>query len=330
MKQCPFCNAKIEENARFCLYCMTSLDGKQKPKIPAQPNNWWKYILSALLLFVIVGVCFWIFPKTAPTNNIADFQTPTNTEKTVSQTASAETTVSSPSFVPSQSVVSSQNASSISGIGSALAPETSSVVSQEGINPSSVPLVGSGVVPPVSSPVHSTPTPSIPSYESPTASSLPSSSQSLPTTVTYTYRDAKYGDDFAVSTDTTNRIVITGVKTPSANGEYVIPQTIDGKQVLAVMSLAFCDAEINQTVKMVVIPPSVKTVNKNAFANCYNLTDVYLQGSSIYIDPYAFADSAKHNGTLTIHCSSSCNDRNFRYYKNTASSYGAVYQEWNG
>ena len=330
MKQCPFCKAKIEENARFCLYCMTSLEEKQKQEAPVEPNKRWKVILSAFLVFTVLLVCLLVFPKTAPTNGGEITQTSTNMSETLFQTASAETTVSSPSFVPSQSVVSSQNASSISGIGSALAPETSSVVSQEGINPSSVPLVSSGVVPPVSSPVHSTPSPSIPSYESPTASSLPSSSQSLPTTVTYTYRDAKYGDDFAVSTDTTNRIVITGVKKPSANGEYVIPQTIDGKQVLAVMSLAFCDAEINQTVKMVVIPPSVKTIKENAFANCYNLTDVYLKGSSIYIDPYAFADSAKRNGTLTIHCSSSCNDRNFRYYKNTASSYGAVYQEWNG
>ena len=150
------------------------------------------------------------------------------------------------------------------------------------------------------------------------------------TTVTYAYRDAKYGDDFSVSADLENAVVITGVKTTAADGKYIIPDTIDGKKVVAIMGLAFCDDSISSTVKTVIVPSSVKTIWNNAFANCYNLTDIYFCGNSIYTESNAFPAVSKRNGTLTIHCSANCSDRNYRYYKNSASYYDAEYKEWNG
>ena len=127
-----------------------------------------------------------------------------------------------------------------------------------------------------------------------------------------------------------NSVVITGVKTVSANGEYKIPDTIDGKKVVAIMGLAFCDEGISSTVKKVIVPSTVKTIWNNAFANCYNLTDIYFCGNSIYTESNAFPETPKRNGTLTIHCSANCSDRNYRYYKNGASYYDAEYEEWNG
>lgn len=146
----------------------------------------------------------------------------------------------------------------------------------------------------------------------------------------YIYRDAKYGDDFSVSADLENAVVITGVKNASADGKYIIPETIDGKKVVAIMALAFCDDSISNTVKTVVVPSSVKTIWNNAFAICYNLTDIYFMGNSVYTESNAFPEASKRNGTLTIHCSANCSDRNYRYYKNSASYYDAEYEEWNG
>jgi hypothetical protein len=148
--------------------------------------------------------------------------------------------------------------------------------------------------------------------------------------VTYIYRDAKYGDDFSVSANLENAVVITGVKTTAADGKYIIPETLDGKKVIAIMALAFCDDKISSTVKTVIVPSSVKTIWNNAFANCYNLTDIYFKGNSIYTESNAFPETSKRNGTLTIHCSANCSDRNYRYYKNSASYYDAKYEEWNG
>ena len=127
-----------------------------------------------------------------------------------------------------------------------------------------------------------------------------------------------------------NAVVITGVKNASSDGKYMIPETIDGKKVVAITALAFCDDSISSTVKTVIVPSSVKTIWNNAFANCYNLTDIYFKGNAIYTESNAFPEVSKRNGTLTIHCSANCSDRNYRYYKNSASYYDAEYEEWNG
>ncbi len=132
-------------------------------------------------------------------------------------------------------------------------------------------------------------------------------------------------DDFyPLSLKTDGAIVITGVKQTVSDGIYEIPQTIDGKIVVAVMPQAF--TAVNKTVKQVILPASVKTVWNYAFEKCSNLTHVYLRGKAIYIEGQAFEGVPR----FTLHCSADCSDRNFRYYKNIAPNYGAVYEEWNG
>ena len=104
------------------------------------------------------------------------------------------------------------------------------------------------------------------------------------------------------------------------------------------MGLAFCDEGINSTVKKVIVPTTVKTIWNNAFANCYNLTDIYFCGSSIYTESQAFPEASKRNGAITIHCSAACSDREFRTYKSYITNYlndnlgdySILYEEWNG
>lgn len=150
------------------------------------------------------------------------------------------------------------------------------------------------------------------------------------TTAVYLYRDAKNGDDFAVNADLDNAVVIIGVSTVSSNGEYVIPETLNGKKVIAITALAFSDESVKDTVKKVLVPSSVKTIHANAFALCNNLTDIYFYGKAIYVDVNAFPPLENRTGDLTIHCSFDCSDRNFRYYRNSAVYYDAKYEEWNG
>jgi len=55
MKKCPFCKAQIEENARFCLYCMKPLVEKEVVP-PARENRRLIWLLPMLTVFLIFGV----------------------------------------------------------------------------------------------------------------------------------------------------------------------------------------------------------------------------------------------------------------------------------
>lgn len=53
MKKCPYCKAQLQENARFCLYCMKSLDEKQ-PVSFSRKRNFLPLALVAVLLVAML------------------------------------------------------------------------------------------------------------------------------------------------------------------------------------------------------------------------------------------------------------------------------------
>ena len=55
MKKCPKCKAEIQENARFCLYCMTSFDEKQAVDADRNTDKRWLIIAAALLALLLIG-----------------------------------------------------------------------------------------------------------------------------------------------------------------------------------------------------------------------------------------------------------------------------------
>lgn len=299
MKKCPFCNAQIDENARFCLYCMTPLEKKQLIATPKESNKWWLYTLPVLVALLIACSVF-IFVKN---DNLSD-----NVSGTYSFYSDNNNSVQSSSKNENSTV--SDNTS----VGSSIDSSSETLTSSNSTTTGSSSNASANEV--------------VSSDDSDSSSEI--STTPTTTTVSYTYRDAQYGDDFSVGGNLENCIVITGVETVSSNGEYAIPEAIDGKKVVAIMGLAFCDDNVKDTVKKVIVPSTVKTIWNYAFANCYNLTDIYFCGNAIYTESKAFAEESKRNGTLTIHCSANCSDRNYRYYKNSASYYGADYEEWNG
>lgn len=307
MKHCPFCNAEIEENARFCLYCMNSLEEKQKIVALKNAKKRWLVLLFAILFSVLLCICIaLIVKKTINTHNsidkISDSQTSTqiDTNKTPGDESSASKPSSSDSTLHNQEQSETEHSND---------PDNTINHSSSSAN---------------STNVNST-TQRVPD----SSNSTEPDSNTTTSTVTYRYRDAKLGDDFSVHADLDNCIVIIGVNTASSNGEYTIPETINGKKVISIMGLAFCDASIRNTVRKVIIPGNVKTIWGNAFVHCYNLTDIYFCGQSLYVESNAFAEKSKRTGNLTIHCSYNCEDRNFRYYRNSAIYYDALYEEWN-
>lgn len=338
MKKCPKCKAEIGEEARFCLFCMTSLEEKQTIKAKEENNKWWLIIIAALLVLVIAVGCIFIFaPKGEKTNS------ENSTSSALSVSNGSDFFVDDSSSTPEGQKGDLQDGKTPTATSSnkvqppfkndGIADETST--STKGENSTSVSSASDdNKTDKVNSNTeNSTSLTATSSQNSTTTSSTTTSSTttSSPTaTVTYLYRDAKYGDDFSVSANLENAVVIIGVKGVSADGKYIIPETIEGKRVLAIASLAFSDAKISNTVKTVIVPSTVKNIWGNAFANCYNLTDVYFKGDAVYTESNAFPEKSKRNGILTIHCSAKCNDRNYRYYKNSASYYDAEYKEWNG
>lgn len=150
----------------------------------------------------------------------------------------------------------------------------------------------------------------------------------------YTYVDATnataYPDWYSTIHQVQNAVVITRVNHVAADGVYVVPDTLDGKKVVAIMPGAFGDAAVSGAVRSVTLPTSVRTIWNDAFKDCIHLKDLYLKTPAVEIYTDAFPAVDRRSVTLTIHCQRDCRNLNFYYYRSIAPDYGAVYAEWNG
>lgn len=336
MKTCPFCKAEIEENARFCLYCMTSLEEKQVIRIQKTRQRW-PVILAAVFVLVLVVGGIWLILG-------GDDSVPTSSDSSANQTSAVSLSTSSTGqnqvVVDPTASITADNTHTTSGNQS----QSTTGSKTDGQRSSTNAKITTSTTSGRTSSLHNVPT-SSKTATTTGATSAKSTTSKIPTVTTsstsatgstvsqavYAYRKAQYGDDFSVSYPIpANAIVITGVTTPSSGGTYVIPASIDGHPVLAIMGGAFSGADVKNSVKKVVVPASVKTIWNYAFAGCYGLTDIYFCGNAIYTEANAFPDADKRTGILTIHCSASCHDRNLRLYKNSVGTFDALYEEWNG
>ena len=63
---CPACGAALQENARFCLHCMTQLDEKEKISLPRRSRRTvLRLAVPALCLLLAAGAVLLLFSKTA-------------------------------------------------------------------------------------------------------------------------------------------------------------------------------------------------------------------------------------------------------------------------
>lgn len=146
----------------------------------------------------------------------------------------------------------------------------------------------------------------------------------------YLYRDATSSDDELNfnSTLTDGGVTITGVSKTDENGIYVIPETIDGKKVVAIASHAFSDDAVKDTVRIVIFPRNVISVNVYSFYYCYNITDIYFP-SHTYIAGDAF-NPEKARYIITLHSPETATNRNFTKLSNFAMYQGMLFEPWIG
>lgn len=298
MKKCPKCKAEIEENARFCLYCMTSFEEKQTIEVSREKNKRWPIIIAAVLVLALILTAIFFVPNNDSPKDTASTSTGNSTH--------SDSDISEPSSTPENS---STNTSS------GKKPSTNS--SNNSSNGSS-------------KPGNSNPDDDKPDNDN----SSSGSSSNTDTQPRYTYIEATienaYPTGYSAMYAPENAIVITKVNYKEESGNYIIPDTIDGKKVAAIMPSAFSDSSISSSVKSVTLPSTVRTVWNDAFKHCYNLSDLYLKSAVIGIYENAFPSSIMRNGKLTIHCKRDCRNFNYYYYRNIADDYDAVYAEWNG
>ena len=106
MKKCPFCKAEIEENARFCLYCMKPLAEKEvvPPAKGSRPLIWLLPLLTAFLILAVLAAILLLGnprsdPPMADTTapiTVTDPENPSAPEETDSPTVTAPTEESEP------------------------------------------------------------------------------------------------------------------------------------------------------------------------------------------------------------------------------------------
>ncbi len=345
MKKCPFCKAEIEENARFCLYCMAQLDEKSVISAKRKKHRmvWWVVLACAAAAIIAVCLLFVLSDGSAgdesslpsraesreESSEAPSFTTDVNLDNGESSASEQESSISEEESSASEetsedsSVESREDSSEISV---EISVETSTSVSEDSsIEESSI--VESSIV--ESSIIESS------EEESSTAESSEDTSEPKQE-IKYIYRDAVVGDDWG-SISTENAITIIGVETVSADGTYVIPDTIDGKRVLAVAGYAFSDEKICGTVKKVIVAESVKNIHNYAFKNCNNMTDIYLKSEAVAGSPlYFLPEMEKRKNVITLHASATCHDRDHRIYKSTYSYYEllgkpiGIFEEWDG
>ncbi len=321
MKKCPFCKAELEENARFCLYCMAQLD--EKSVITAKRKKR-RLIWAGVSFFAVLLALVFVF-LLSDRNGKEGASTLSQTESVV------ESAISLPYSSEEESDLSEKSESSVSEQESSFVDKEDS--SGDSSEDSSEISVESGEVLIESSVVETSVEDS--SVEDSSVENSEDTSQPKEE-IKYIYRDAVVGDDWG-SISTENAITIIGVETVSADGTYVIPDTIDGKRVLAVASNAFSDEKICGTVKKVIVAESIKNIHNYAFKNCFNMTDIYLKSEAVAGSPHYFLpDLEKRKNVITLHASATCHDRNHRTYKSiysyadfTGKPIG-IFEEWNG
>lgn len=318
MKTCPKCGAQMEENARFCLYCMTSLEQKTSLKISLRTKKV-RWLCSVFcILTVVIALCGFGIAFSGKSDNSPKKKSPTNTK---SHPSSVSENDENPSQNPLFSALFSSSSDSSStektpstSHQTSQGNETGSNISgQSGISSSS--KVSSGVSSGTSTNSQNSSPSSSPSSSSTvtsstvTSSTVTSSTPSAPSTDYYPESNflkyAKYEIENGEAT-------ITGFTYSGLSVHLQIPSYIEGAPVTNIGYKAFSGkhdiksvllpstlktissyAFFSSSITAVTIPEGVEKIGENAFLCCNSLTSVTLPKSITKLDDGAFSTCTK-------------------------------------
>lgn len=350
MKECPFCKADIEENARFCLYCMKPLVEKEVVP-PAKEKRRLIWLLPVLAACLILGVlaAFLLMGDPQGDPSVADTTAPGTAITPEDPPAPDETgapTVTTPTQETDPSVENDPTPPATEPLPCAhnylLQTEEKPTCTEGGLRYYVCSKCEDVIVEksPASGHQFGDATCELPktckvcqvtegvalghNYIENTCTRCGDRQNTDPEpNIRFEYHLAE-AEDLGLSdyTNENNEIVITGIYGKSPTGEYIIPSYIDGKRVLAIMEEAF----LGTNVKKVWLGATIEIILSGAFYDCDDLTDIYFAGEYLNMWPDALPHRPLEE-KLTIHCSATCHNADMRPYKDMAN---LNWEEWDG
>ena len=284
MKICPFCKKEIEDNSRFCIYCMSPLSEKKKAAKIKPLKKGWQIISAVLLVFTTAIVLILSVGQTKgePTPSSSHTQTQTdasdlsqfsalssdngglgeqNTDSRIqiarpSGSATINSQVSIPTYTPSSWYDEEffLNFGDTSSVSSSVAAYSESASASNGT-----------------------------AIAQATTSSKAGSASSKSTSSTVTITSATEG--YYTYSVTDGKATITDVRENKISGAVTIPSKLGGYSVVSIGEESFRDCT---NITSVVIPEGVTYIGINAFSGCTGISKVTIPDSVVRIDDMAF------------------------------------------
>lgn len=227
MKICPKCKAELDDNARFCLSCMTSLDEKTQIPQPVRKRRLWPFVLAFAVVVLCATLIWRLVPLAQPSMEVPE------------ETGMAKPPVAADPGQPEPSGT-QQNVQAGADIIPGTTPATGSPVQYIPVYPQGGAYVPNGTTA-ATTPTSGTPT--TPSTStSPSTSTTPSTPTTAPTTTptggtntgtaeptlyTWTYKGVTYMMRQATAQESPKEtgLILIDVQGTSSDGTYYTPLT---------------------------------------------------------------------------------------------------------
>lgn len=282
MKKCPFCNADIEENARFCLYCMTPLEEKQPAVVIKPTHRWWLYVIAAVLVVAATVLAVLLLNGS---DEIAVSLDNSSSEVTSSDAVSSEPITENGDQSEEDEDLPLNNYQPPTDTSSDETPSENTVTNQPATEDTP-------------STEDTTETDSTTETDNTTETDTTSSSEPTDSSTDDLIIPSFKYKVFTLK-GVNGEVVITKCDT-SAEGEIIIPNKVNGYKVTGIADEAFKDCAGITHIEM---SGSIKTIGNNAFEGCASLLRVQfpVENNLSHLGSYAFKNCSALNSSNLLY-----------------------------